>query len=42
MPARSSRLSGFYRLTVEERRQALLEVTELSEEAVDALANADV
>ena len=41
MPARSSRLSGFYRLTVEERRQALLEVTELSEEAVDALANAD-
>ena len=33
-------LSGFYRLTVEERRQAL-EATDLSEEAVEALASAD-
>ena len=41
MPARSSRLSGFYRLTVEERRQALLEVTDLSQEAVEALASAE-
>ena len=41
MPARSSRLSGFYRLTVEERRQALKEATDLSEEAVEALASAD-
>ena len=41
MPARSSRLSGFYRLSVEERRKALLEVTDLSEDAVNALASAD-
>jgi hydroxymethylglutaryl-CoA reductase len=39
MPVRSSRLAGFYRLSVEERREALREVCELSDEAMDALAD---
>jgi hydroxymethylglutaryl-CoA reductase len=40
MPVRSSRLAGLYRLSVEERREALREVCDLSDEALSAFADA--
>lgn len=40
MPVRSSRLAGFYKLSVEERRAALREASNLSEEALNALTDA--
>jgi len=39
MPVDNSRLKGFFRLSVEERRKIVAELTGLSSEHVDALAN---
>ena len=39
MPVENSRLKGFFRLSVEERRQIVAELANLSLEDIDALAN---
>ena len=38
MSVENSRLSGFFRLTVAERRQIVAEAADLSQEQIDALA----
>ena len=38
MPVENSRLKGFYKLSVKERREMIAELANLDEEAVDALA----
>ena len=38
MPVENSRLGGFYKLSVSERRELLQELAELSDEQVDAWA----
>ena len=42
MPVDNSRLSGFYKLSVPERRAMLAELADLSEEQVQAWANAEL
>ena len=38
MPVENSRLKGFYKLSVKERREKVAELAGLDQEAVDALA----